>query len=103
MARPQIGGVLPEETGIDLPGRDQLLQPAEAGERRAGKDRLAHSDMLKQIDELPRASLRVPRAAELGQMPSDLGEFGAVAAIVAAGRAEADRAIRQDFGNDAGD
>src|SRR5262245_81219 len=53
--------------------------------------------------ELPGAILRAPTAAEARQMPADLGKGDAIAAVVGAGRAEAQAATRKSLRDDFGD
>src|SRR5262245_2118877 len=75
----------------------QLLEPGEAPE---GEHLPGHADAAEDVVQLTRAMLGRPAAAEFRQVPADLAEGGAIAAVVAAGLSQADGAAGEDLAHD---
>src|SRR6516164_2560215 len=78
----------------------QLFQPRETSEQ---EHLLGHPNPLEDRAQLARAELGRPATGEIGQVPADLAERGAIAAIVAAWPAETDAATVKDLSDDRGD
>src|SRR4030088_2436844 len=93
----------PIEVRVDLPSLQQMLELAQARERRGVEVPVGHGDVLEQAAQLLSASPSVPLATEAGQDPLDLVEGHAVAAIVAAVVAEDDFAIGEGLADRLGD
>jgi hypothetical protein len=59
---------------VDLPGRQQIFQLLQSCERAASKRLGVHPDFLEQFMQLLRSAMRIPLAAEIRQMLSNLFE-----------------------------
>src|SRR5690606_34426099 len=93
----------PPQGLVELSGRAQVLQLLQPGMRRGGEALLGQPDVLKKLTQLPCAAPHVPFAAESGQLPADLAEGDAVAAVVAIAAPEGDLAVRKGFRDRLGD
>src|SRR5215472_11162120 len=93
----------PIKIGIDLSRREQMLQLFQPRETSEQEHLLGHSNPLEDRAQLARAELGRPATGEIGQVPADLAERGAIAAIVAAWPAETDATTVKDLPDDRGD
>src|SRR5262245_20653722 len=94
---------MPVEVGINLSRRDQMFQLLQPGKPPKQKHFPGHSHSLEDSMKLACSKFGRPATLELGKVTADLAEGGAIAAIIAAGRAKSDRAAVKDLPNDCGD
>src|SRR5258706_3499787 len=93
----------PEKFVIDLMCADKEFQLFQARERTEFENLLGHRNPLEHFPQLRRTGTRGPSAAETRQLAVDLVEGDAIAAVVAAARAQRDFATRKRVADDLGD
>src|SRR6185437_4285575 len=93
----------PVEILVDLLRGDEVFQLRQPREGAEAEGLVAEADPREDFVKLLGAALRRPPAFEAGQVPPDLLEGDAVAAVVAAIVAEAHRAAAEDAADDLGD
>src|SRR6185312_1487159 len=105
--RSRLGGSLDWlaeiEILVDLARGEQVFELLQPGEGAVVEDLLGHLDLAEDIAQLGRAAFGRPLAAEVRQVLAYLGEGDAIAAGVAAARAEAQGATREFGCHDLGD